>query len=297
MWPGPARLGADDRATVQSSATVSPSGSTRGPPMASGDSVWARWTAAPGTLLVRLSATWSAASDLRPDRGQGTAQLTAATDRQALLAQNTPFSVGFGVSGAPPFTASVLPARWFEIRFTCLDRCATDATARRSTRTCSALGSTSTTPRRRSAGSRARRRTRRRGARVDALRPQRARTSAAACIARSSRSMAPTPSSCRSSDPRGTCHDSARDPAIPRVRRRAAVPAAHRQRLAGHRHGEAAAGPHSVRVLLEDAAGNRTAIFGPGHAEHHRERGDRARVGSGAAGRRQRRRGERPRRG
>jgi hypothetical protein len=98
-----------------------------GPPLASGDSIWVRWTAAPGTLLMRLSATWAAVSDLRPERGQGTGQLSAVTDRQALLAQNTPLSVAFGVSNAPPFTASVLPARWFELRFACVDRCATDA--------------------------------------------------------------------------------------------------------------------------------------------------------------------------
>ena len=54
-------------------------------------------------------------------------------------------------------------------------------------------------------------------------------------------------------------------------------------------------GQHVVRVLLEDAAGNRTPIFGPVTRTHHVERRDRAGVGSGAARCGQRRWGERPR--
>ena len=38
--------------------------------MGSGHSFWARWTAAPGTLLTRLSMPWEAVSDLHPDRGR-----------------------------------------------------------------------------------------------------------------------------------------------------------------------------------------------------------------------------------
>jgi hypothetical protein len=97
-----------------------------GPPMGAGQSIWARWTAPPGTQLTGLSATWGALSDLNANRGHGTAQLTAATDRQTLLAQNTPLSVFFGVAGKPPFQPSILPANWFEIRWTCLDQCSTD---------------------------------------------------------------------------------------------------------------------------------------------------------------------------
>jgi hypothetical protein len=96
-----------------------------GPPMAGGQSVWVRWTAAPDTRLVGLSAVWNAVSDLRPGRGQGTGQLVAETDHQALLTQNSPFSVWFGVMGAPRFAPSFVPAQVFQIRFTCLDRCET----------------------------------------------------------------------------------------------------------------------------------------------------------------------------
>ena len=97
-----------------------------GPPLAAGQSIWARWTAAPGTQLTGLSATWGALSDLNPNRGDGTAQLTAATDQQTLFVQNTPLSVGFGGAGTPAFQPSILPAHWFEIRWTCLDQCSTD---------------------------------------------------------------------------------------------------------------------------------------------------------------------------
>jgi hypothetical protein len=96
-----------------------------GLPMTAGQSIWARWTAAAGTRLVRLTTVWEALSDLRPGRNQGTGQLAAATDQQTLLAQNSPFSVWFGVMGAPPFQPPIVAANWFEIRFTCLDQCAT----------------------------------------------------------------------------------------------------------------------------------------------------------------------------
>jgi hypothetical protein len=93
--------------------------------MTAGQNIEARWTAPADTRLVGLSATWSAESDLSPGRGQGTGQLTVATDQQMLLAQNTPLAVWYGIMGAPRFAPSILPAKWFEVRFTCLDQCAT----------------------------------------------------------------------------------------------------------------------------------------------------------------------------
>jgi hypothetical protein len=35
-----------------------------GPPMAAGQSIWVRWTAAPGTQLTGLAAIWAAVSDV-----------------------------------------------------------------------------------------------------------------------------------------------------------------------------------------------------------------------------------------
>jgi hypothetical protein len=93
--------------------------------MTAGQSLWVRWTAAGGTRLVGVSAIWSGFDDHTPSRGWGTVQLTQGTDRQVLFAQNSPLSVGFGVAGQPPFEIAVAPSSWFEIRFTCLDQCPT----------------------------------------------------------------------------------------------------------------------------------------------------------------------------
>jgi hypothetical protein len=64
-------------------------------------------------------------SDLNPNRGHGTAELTFATDQEPLFVKYTPLSVYFGVSGVPRFAGKIRPAKWLEIRFTCLDQCAT----------------------------------------------------------------------------------------------------------------------------------------------------------------------------
>jgi hypothetical protein len=93
--------------------------------MAAGQGIWARWTTAPGTELTSLNVTWWAESDTYVSLGNGTARLTAATDQQILLAQDTPLSVSFGFPGTPPFQPPVLPAHWFEFRYTCLDQCST----------------------------------------------------------------------------------------------------------------------------------------------------------------------------
>ncbi len=96
-----------------------------GPTMTAGQNIVVRWTTPADTRLLGLSAAWKAESDLSPGRGQGTGQVTVATDQQTLVAQNTPLSVWYGIMGAPRFAPSILPAQWFEIRFTCLDQCAT----------------------------------------------------------------------------------------------------------------------------------------------------------------------------
>jgi hypothetical protein len=115
----------DDQCTLGDRFVVRVHG---GPALAAGQSIGVRWTAAPGTQLTALNARWGALSDLNPGRGQGTAQLTVATDQQTLYAQNTPLSIWFGVTDQPPppLQRSVGAARWFELRFTCLDQCSTE---------------------------------------------------------------------------------------------------------------------------------------------------------------------------
>jgi hypothetical protein len=96
-----------------------------GQTMSGGQSIWARWTAAPGTHLRRVTARWGAATQLNAARGEGSGQLVVATDQATLLGVGSPSDFAYGYSNVPPFTASLSPAQWFEIRFTCLDRCST----------------------------------------------------------------------------------------------------------------------------------------------------------------------------
>jgi hypothetical protein len=96
---------------------------TRFGTLTAGQSIWMRWSAAGGTRLIRVWGAWVVYDDHTPTRGWGTVQLTQSTDRQVLFAQNSPLSTGFGVGGVPPFDTEVAPAAWFEIRFTCLDQC------------------------------------------------------------------------------------------------------------------------------------------------------------------------------
>jgi hypothetical protein len=232
-----------------------------GPTMSSGDGVWARWTAAPGTLLTRLSVVWSAVSDLGPARGQGTGQLSAATDRQSLLAQNTPLSVAFGVSNAPPFRASILPARWFELRFTCLDRCVTDGVEALYAYVLSARFDVD-----------------------DSSPPVGGLTGPAADAQTWSRTMhfilngadvggglaravvevdGVDALGVALSDPQGTCHHIGTDPAAAEYAAAQPCPLRIDNGSLDVDTSKLPQGQHVVRVLLEDAAGNRTAIFGP----------------------------------
>jgi hypothetical protein len=91
-------------------------------PMTAGTGTWARWTAAPGTELVGVTMRWIGDALSRADRGEGTVQLRVATDQETLTANNSPVEIALTGPG-PNLQASVRPARWFELRFTCLDQC------------------------------------------------------------------------------------------------------------------------------------------------------------------------------
>jgi hypothetical protein len=96
--------------------------------MSTGQTFLARWTAAAGTVLTGVTSVWQAWSEANPARGDGTVQLALVTDQQSLFAQTAaayaPVSAVFGYGSNPPFRSSVQPARWFEMRFICLDQCA-----------------------------------------------------------------------------------------------------------------------------------------------------------------------------
>jgi hypothetical protein len=89
-----------------------------------GQSAWARWTAAPGTQLVGVTVKWTGYSALSASPG-GPVRLTAATDRETLFLQDSPFGVTFGTPGHPTFQQPLRPAPWFEFRAACLGSCST----------------------------------------------------------------------------------------------------------------------------------------------------------------------------
>jgi hypothetical protein len=84
---------------------------------------WLRWTAAAGTELEGVALRFSANSGLIAANGEGRVDFTLATDRQGLLEQVSPMSAEWGFEGLPIWTTRLLPARYFELRFTCVDSC------------------------------------------------------------------------------------------------------------------------------------------------------------------------------
>jgi hypothetical protein len=91
--------------------------------MAGGQGYRARWTAAQDTILTSVALRWTAELTHSAARGEGTVQLGVATDRETLLVLNSPGAVA--ASGpAPNLVRAVGPAHWFEFRVTCLDQCA-----------------------------------------------------------------------------------------------------------------------------------------------------------------------------
>jgi hypothetical protein len=231
-------------------------------PMTSGQSVWARWTAAPGTQLTGINASWGAYSDLSANRGQGTAQLVAATDGQTLLARNTPLSLWYGVVGKPSLNTPLNPARWFEIRFTCLDQCATTVqnpslyfyvlSARFDVQDASAptggLLGTATDAQTWSGAIRFG---------LNAADVGGGVLRAVVTVDGADALAIPV------GDPAGTCHDLG---LVPGVNEFAAAQPCPLRIDDGSLDIDAAKlpqGRHTVRVFLEDAAGNRTLVFGP----------------------------------
>lgn len=97
--------------------------------LAGGMGAWARWTTASGTRLIAVNVAFTAYSDLfanpdnNPGRGHGTLEFRAGTDLEPLLAINSPMSHWMGVSGAPPLARSVRPAGSFSIGFACPGDC------------------------------------------------------------------------------------------------------------------------------------------------------------------------------
>jgi hypothetical protein len=91
--------------------------------MSAGAYVGAVWTAAPNTRLVGFSMHWNAGAGNAPSAGQGTTDVAVATDRETVLHVQSPWSTTANSGGTNLFARGLLDASRFEIRFTCLDAC------------------------------------------------------------------------------------------------------------------------------------------------------------------------------
>ncbi len=229
--------------------------------MPTGQSVWVRWTAAPGTQLTAVSTRWGAIAELNPARSQGVAQLTVATDQEQLLARNTPLTVSYGLGGAPALAAQLRPAHWFEIRLSCMQDCLGSAfPISMNVRVAgTAFDVADPFP---PVGGLA-------GSAVDAqtwsgvvLFTLNA-ADAGGGVARAVLELDGTDArSIPLGDPR-ICQDLREDPTIPEYPAAQPCPVRIDSRTLAIDTNGLPQGPHVVRVLLEDAAGNRTAVFGP----------------------------------
>jgi hypothetical protein len=229
-------------------------------PMAAGASLWARWTPAPGTDLVGAVMRWIGDAYAAPYRGEGTVQLTVATDQETLIARNSPVTIGFD-SAQPNFSAALRPARWFEIRFTCLDSCA--AVAQPSVRGWLNKAAfdveDSSSPVGGLVGSATDAQTWSRSMRF-ALNASDVGGGVAYALVEVDGTDA---LSIAVRNPAGTCRDVGPNPAVPEYAAAQPCPLRIDNGSLDVDTTKLPQGRHVVRVLLEDAAGNRTAIFGP----------------------------------
>jgi hypothetical protein len=81
------------------------------------------WTAAPNTRLAAFAVRWTADVANRPAVGEGTTQIDVSTDRESILQAQSPWFTTPNSGAANLMTRAGLDASRFEIRFTCLDVC------------------------------------------------------------------------------------------------------------------------------------------------------------------------------
>jgi hypothetical protein len=96
-----------------------PSGSS----LKAGDFIGAAWTAAPDTRLIGFAMRWNAGAANSPGRNGGTSEITLATDRDTILRARSPWTAPANSGGANYLASALLDASRLEMRFTCLDAC------------------------------------------------------------------------------------------------------------------------------------------------------------------------------
>jgi hypothetical protein len=228
--------------------------------MQAGESIGARWTAAPRTRLVGVLIRWIGEALNDPQRGQGTTTVTVATDRQVLLTATGPWATEPNDGGAQKLSSTLLDASWFEIRLRCLDACPSPSgsTLRGWVNYASFLVRDDEPP----AGGLV-------GPAVDAMNwsgVTRLRMTAADAGSGLRRAIVEVDGSPALAIPLSSsnhCDDVGPDPAVAEFDRPQPCPLRISDGALDVDSAKLPQGRHSVRVLLEDAAGNRTAIFGP----------------------------------
>jgi hypothetical protein len=105
-------IGGEFGLRIESAVTMSP-----------GNFAGLLWTAAPYTRLTAFAVRWNADVANRPSVGEGTTQIDVSTDRESILQAHSPWSTTPNSGGANLMTRAGLDASRFEIRFTCLDVC------------------------------------------------------------------------------------------------------------------------------------------------------------------------------
>ncbi|HEX5926547.1 MAG TPA: hypothetical protein VFY45_22145, partial [Baekduia sp.] len=94
-----------------------------------GDFLGAVWTAAPDTRLVGFSLRWIASADNSPLLGEGTSEVTLTTDRETLVQARNQWDTTANSGAANLLTGALTDASRFEMRFTCLDACTSRQTS------------------------------------------------------------------------------------------------------------------------------------------------------------------------
>jgi hypothetical protein len=229
--------------------------------MSAGQTIWARWAAAPGTDLVGVTMRWIGEATPRADRGEGTVQLTLATDRDTLVSSNSPVAISF--SGPEPnLSTGLRPARWLEIRFTCLDRCAPSTAGAYVRGWVSEAWFTvddSSPPVGGIVGSAVDAQTWSGTVRLGLNAADVGAGLARVVIESDGADALAIPVA----DPGGDCSDVGPNPAVAEYAAAEPCPLRIDDGSLDIDTSRLPQGQHTVRVLLEDAAGNRTAIFGP----------------------------------
>jgi hypothetical protein len=88
-----------------------------------GDFVGAVWTPAPNTRLIGFSMRWNASATNSAAIGEGNSEVALTTDRQAILRERGPWTAPSNSGGANHLAGALTDASRFEMTFTCLDAC------------------------------------------------------------------------------------------------------------------------------------------------------------------------------